>query len=623
MDSRLLDYYNRELGHLRELGGEFAKEFPKVARRLALDEFECIDPYVERLLEGLAFLAARVQLKIDAEFPRFAQNLIDIVYPHYLAPTPSMLVAQIDPQVNVGAMLNGVVVPRESELLTRVGAGEQRTRCKYRTGHDVTLWPLEVVDASYSAFTSDLDIGRSFGQARVAATIRIRLAMPEGTEVRALALDKLPVYLGHSALGAQLQQLILAHGVGLVVRSEDGTPESITRLGRDAIRSFGYEDDQSLLPYTKRSFHGYRLLHEYFAFPSRFCFVEFADLASGLRRIKSRAVELIVLLNRADPTFEGRVSASHFALHCVPAVNIFRRRGAVIRLSDEESEYHVVPDRNRPLDIEVFHVTRVEGQPARDSKRIRFLPLYAATDATAANSDGAYYVVNRLPRGLVAGQARRSARSRYVGSEAFLSLVDGQHGAFRSSLREVKLDLLCTNRDLPLHLSLGHATGDFDLESDAPVNTIRCLGTHTAPRASAANGDLTWRLIRHLSLNYGSLAGGEQNSAEPLRELMRLYADLGEPALKTQIDGIQQVSTAPISRRVPGLRYGAARGLEVTLVYDGQYFQGASAFLLGSVLARFFQRYVSLNSICETVLKTLDHREVMRWPASVGTRPIL
>src|SRR5437870_6692386 len=116
MERRLLDYYNRELQHVREVGAEFAREFPKIAGRLGLEAFECADPYVERLLEGFAFLAARVQLKIDSEFPRFTQHLLEILYPHYLAPTPSMAVVQLQPNLREGSLAQGYKVPRGSAM---------------------------------------------------------------------------------------------------------------------------------------------------------------------------------------------------------------------------------------------------------------------------------------------------------------------------------------------------------------------------------------------------------------------------------------------------------------------------------------------------------------------------
>src|SRR5215212_3414863 len=140
MDRRLLSYYNRELQHLREMGGEFAREFPKIAGRLALEEFTCADPYVERLLEGFAFLAARVHLKLDAEFPRFTQHLLEMIYPHYLSPTPSMVTVQMQPNLLEGSLAQGYTVPRGTDMHSTLGRGDQ-TGCEYRTAHDVTLWP--------------------------------------------------------------------------------------------------------------------------------------------------------------------------------------------------------------------------------------------------------------------------------------------------------------------------------------------------------------------------------------------------------------------------------------------------------------------------------------------------
>jgi len=147
MDPRLLQYYERELQHVREMGAEFAQEFPKIAGRLGLEGFECADPYVERLLEGFAFLAARVQLKLDAEFPRFTQHLLDVVYPHYLAPTPSMAVVQFAPDPG-GIPAEGFRIARDNILHSVIGPDEQ-TACEYRTAHDVTLFPIEVARAEF------------------------------------------------------------------------------------------------------------------------------------------------------------------------------------------------------------------------------------------------------------------------------------------------------------------------------------------------------------------------------------------------------------------------------------------------------------------------------------------
>src|SRR5436309_6759902 len=148
MDPRLLQFYNLELQHLREMGAEFAQQFPKIAARLGMNGLEVADPYVERLLEGVSFLAARVQLKLDAEFPRFTQALLEIIYPHYLAPTPSMLIAQLKPDLNDPNLGTGALVARGTAMSGLQGP-EDATACEFRTAHDVSLWPVEVTSASY------------------------------------------------------------------------------------------------------------------------------------------------------------------------------------------------------------------------------------------------------------------------------------------------------------------------------------------------------------------------------------------------------------------------------------------------------------------------------------------
>ncbi len=156
MDRRLLNFYNIELQHLRETAAEFARDFPKIAGRLSLDKEAkeiCPDPFVERLLEGFAYLAARVHLKLDAEFPRFTQSILETVYPHYLSPTPSMALVRFGVLKQAAQMENGFLIPRGSSLKGSL-AKDEKTACEYRTAHDVHLWPIHVVEAQY--YTRDL-----------------------------------------------------------------------------------------------------------------------------------------------------------------------------------------------------------------------------------------------------------------------------------------------------------------------------------------------------------------------------------------------------------------------------------------------------------------------------------
>lgn len=624
MDPRLLKYYNRELQYMREMGGEFAREFPKIAGRLGLDGFECADPYVERLLEGFAFLAARVQLKADAEFPRFTQHLLQIVYPHFLAPIPSMAVVQFQPDMSEGSLMNGFVVRRDSVLRSPLGKGEQ-TPCEYRTAHDVTLWPVEITEAEY--FTYSREVGAIdlpvLQQAR--AGVRLRLRSTAGLTFDKLALDSLTLFLRGGELAMRLYEQLLANRLAMVVRPARRPPAWTEVVDRSRIKSVGFDDRQALLPYPARSFHGYRLLHEYFAFPDRYLFVELAGLAPAVRRCKENELEVLVLLDRADPSLLNVVDAAKFALYCAPAINLFPRRADSIHLSERQSEYHVVPDRTAPMDFEVYDVTGVVGSGTSATSDQEFLPFYSRTNLSAHARDRAYYTTRRVPRVLSARQRDTGTRASYVGSEVFLSLVDADEAPYPTDLKQLALTTLCTNRDLPLLLPVGQGRTDFTLQSGAPVGAVRCLSGPTGPRPSRAEGEFAWRLISHLSLNYLSLVDSdERQGAAALRDLLLLYGGDSEPSLQIQAEGLKSVQSSPIVRRIPNsgpIAFG--RGLEATVTFDEAAFEGSGVFLLGAVLEQFMARYVSVNSFTETVIKTLKRGEIIRWPARIGRRHAL
>ncbi|MCB1918932.1 MAG: type VI secretion system baseplate subunit TssF [Candidatus Competibacteraceae bacterium] len=625
MDPRLLQYYNRELQFVRELGGEFAREFPKIAGRLGLEGFECTDPYVERLLEGFSFLAARVQLKMDAEFPQFTQHLLEILYPHYLAPTPSMAIARFLPDPTEGALEQGFVIPRDAELRSLLGKGEQ-TSCEYRTAHPVTLWPLEIAEAHYFAGkepVAALDLPQAH-KIRAGVRLRLRTTQP-GLPFSKLPLERLSLYLqGSDALPMHLYEQLLANVVTLVARPGQRPAPWHEVIPGPAIHRLGFEQDQALLPYAPPSFQGYRLLQEYFAFPQRYLFVELSGLGSSVRRCTGEELEILILLNRADSALENRVAAENFVLFCAPAVNLFPKRADRIHLGPQVAEYHVIPDRTRPMDFEVYQVKGVTGIGAEGEEQ-EFLPFYAHYDRLNQRSQRSFYTVHRLPRLLSSHQRRVGPRSSYIGSEIYLALVDADETPYRGNLQQLAVSTLCTNRDLPLHMPIGRGETDFTLSSGAPVKAVRCVTGPSLPRFSRAHGDTAWRLISHLSLNYLSITDtDERQGAAALRELLALYGDLAEATVQRQIDGVVSVQAQPITRRAlaPG-PIAFARGQEVTVYLDEAAFEGAGAFLLGAVLERFFAKYASINSFTETVVRSTERGEIIRWPARIGRRHTL
>ena len=625
MNAKLLRYYERELAHLREIGGEFARDYPKVAGRLGLETYACADPYVERLLEGFSFLAARVQLKIDAEFPRFTNHLLELVYPQYLAPTPSMAVVQLQPDMSEGSLAAGFKVPRDTALHSQLGKGDQ-TACEFRTAHDVTLWPVELVQARYfacGAHVAGIDLSRLGG---VKAALRLRLRVGAGLTFSDLALDRLPLHIrGGEAMPSRILEQLLAQAAGVLVMPVQEHVDWHQFLPKSAIRSVGYSDSEALLPSGPRSFQGYRLLQEYFAMPQRFMFAEVAGLANSVSRCTAEQLDVIVLFKKLDPVLEQSLSAANFGLYCTPAINLFPMRTERVHLSDQQSEYHVIPDRTRPMDYEIYQIESVTGYGSGAEASQTFESFYRANDLHARTPPNAFYQLRRDARVLSEQQRRQGPRSSYIGSELFLSLVDAQEAPHRSDLRQLGIDTLCSNRDLVLSMPVGSGRTDFTVESGAPVQSVRCVAGPTVPAPSFAEGETAWRLVSHLSLNYLSLLDQDrEQGAIALRDLLRLYCRVDDEAAHKQIEGLRSVTADSIVRRLPlpgPITYG--RGLQVCVTLDESAFEGAGVFVLGSVLEQFFAKYVSLNSFTETVIKSAARGVIMQWPARVGRCEIL
>lgn len=626
VDRRLLQYYERELRHLREVAGEFAGEYPKIASRLSLDEFACADPYVERLLEGFAFLSARVHLKMDSEFPRFTQHLLQTVYPHYLAPTPSMAIVCFEPDLTEGELASGYHIERESRLRSVLGRGEQ-TSCEYRTGHEVILWPIQVVQAQYY---TPRDLGELMLPENVRtgakAGIRIRLKATADLNFDKLSLDKLSFYLqGSDQTPSRIYEQIFSKALSVVGCSIQRPSEIYAHIKSNMLRRQGLNDDEALLPVSPPSFEGYRLIHEYFAFPQRYLFFELLNLQQIVSKCEDNQLDIIILLSEPDLELERVVDANCFRLYCTPAINLFRKRTDRIHVSDQFSEFHILPDRTRPLDYEVHSIEEVTGYGSSTGMEQEFQSFYSSGGFDDAQNDKAYYAIERLPRKKSSREKLKGRRSSYAGSEVFLSIVDSTATPYHPDLKQLGVISMCTNRDLPLHMPVGRGKTDFTLDEGAPVTSIKCTTGPTQPYPAYEDGEISWRLISHLSLNYLSMTDNDtETGAAGLRDILRLYGNVAEHSIRKQIDGLKSISTKPIMRRIRKAGpISFAQGLEIDVTFDDSAFHGIGPFILGSVLELFFKKYVSINSFTETVIHTVEKGEIMRWPARLGLRQIL
>jgi type VI secretion system protein ImpG len=608
----LLDYYERELTFLRQMGAEFAEKYPKIASRLLLEPDRCEDPHVERMIEAFAFLAGRVHLKIDDEFPEITEALLGILFPHYIRPIPAMSVVEFHLDPEQGKLSTGLKVPRASLLYSRPVDG---VPCRFRTCYDLTLWPLTVAEAQW---TTPDRLQPPVKGASAAAALRFDLRALGDASFDKLELRSLRFYLnGESNLVHALYELLLNNTAQILVRDPSNPRLRPLELPAGSIQAAGFEDDEALLPYSRRSFAGYRLLQEYFAFPEKFFFVTLGGLeALRTAGFKERAefVLLISPFERADrqQMLELGVTEKTLRPDCTPVINLSEHTAEPILLDQLRHEYPIVPDVRRRHALEIFSIEEVVSANPQTQEVTHFEPFFSYRHGRSREKNQTFWHATR----------RASAKRNDEGTDMFLSLVDLSGRPAKANVETLTVRCLCTNRDLPARLPFGNEAGDFELEGMPSIRRILTLKKPTPALRPPVGKAALWRLISQLSLNYLSLVG---EGREALQEILRLYNFSDSTYLEKQIQGITKISSRRHFARViseNGITF--VRGTQVEAAFDEEQFVGGGVYLFASVLERFLGLYVSMNSFSQLVARTSQRKEPLKeWPPRAGQTVLL
>lgn len=653
MNQEFLDLYDQELRLFMEHSKEFAEEYPGIADRLGGLAGERMDPMVGGLLEGAAFLAARVQLKLKHEFPEFTNNLIEQLLPNYLAPTPSALLAGVTPPYSDPGLREGVRIPRGAYLDATYLERERRVACRYRLGGEITLWPFEITAAEYIPAPGPLQaLGLKLGPRALAGlrlTLTHRMMADPQQEPSAAEVLKEPAswfagcrtreldfhLLGTEGEAVALYEQLFANCTGIHFRHLDAFGDPVvTPADGVKLEQLGFEEDEALLPGDTRVFRGFDLLRELFWFPRKFLGFRLDGLASIMPKLTAKTVDIVFVFDEVNTRLPGAVRKEMFALYAAPAVNLFEKAADRIPVKTNQHEFHVVPDRSRALDYEPHSILSVHAHYVGGREKQPVHPLYSSPEG-ASQVHGLHYTQRRLPRRRSTAERRLGQASDYTGTEMFISLVEPAGVKESASVAELSVRALCSNRHLTEHLPTGVGGADFRLIDNVSLD-VSCLAGPTPPREpivsqlklrseTASTGVVTWRLINLISLNQlGLVQRGAGQNGEALRELLSLFADLADSATERRIRGIKSVDSRPVVRRFPQRAgTGAARGLEITVLLDEKAFEGSGVFLLGAVLDRFFAEYAAMNHFTQTVIRTVERGEVMRFPPRAGARRIL
>jgi type VI secretion system protein ImpG len=630
MRDELLGYYERELVFLRRMGADFARKYPKIASRLLLEGEKIEDPHVERMIEAFALLTGRVGLKLDDELPEITESFINLLYPHYLAPIPSMAVTQFSFGSPNDKITSAQVLERGTRLNSRPVDG---TPCQFRTAYDVQLLPLELESASLESPAPKNSQGKY-------ADCFIKLSMKcfggaNLHEMKNAGTDQAPKFFrfyidGDPQLVYPLYEIIFNQAVSVEFRPKDTPinartmktltgiqlklPDPIVLPADEAIKQVGFDDSEAILPFTNRSFKGYRLLSEYFAFPYKFLFFDIHGSDRAAANKFGGHFDIFIHLKDVTPPI-APVTKETFRIGCSPVVNLFSRLADPVYVSQQKYEYHIIPDIHRQSTTEIYSIDGVFTSDPRTNTTREFSPFYSMRHAYGEQMEKSYWYAAR----------RQSQRRDDAGSEIHISLVDANFNPSAPAVEVLNVRTTCTNRDLPARLPFGGKDGDFEVEGTALVSRVRCLTKPTATIRPPQRRALQWRLISHLNLNYLSLVNSENGSPDALQEILHLYNFDDSSVTRKQILGIVGIETRKAVRQIGG-RVGAGfvRGLETTVTFDEEQYVGSGMFLFASVLERFLALYASLNSFNQLAIRSEQREEnIKSFPPRAGEQVLL
>lgn len=618
MNPRFLEFYSQELQYIREMGQEFAQRYPKIAGRLGLSTTEVEDPYVERLLEGFAFLTGRVQYKLDQEFPAFCEQLLQCLQPNALAPIPSMGIVQIIPNLKDPQLKSGPEISGRTRLTTTHRS--QRGVCaSFRTSQDIQVWPISIEKVDYQSQPKVPVWLKDWQGSRLVSTVSVRLQVAEGITLNQLeGLDYLDFFINSGDEHAyQFLDHLIANQV-LTWVEFDNQEFSNSAL---VFEHLGFDEHQALLPDGQLNFSGFRLIQEMMVFPEKFLFFRIKGLKRILQKVESRNFTIQLGLKQKMPQLGQSLNADSLALFCSPVINWFEHR-CDRSTPKGHSKTLLLADRVHPQDYEIHSIVRVKGYETPHSKGVEIPPLFGPGNHNCPQGLG--YVFERHVS--VESEVRKTqgGRSRYLGTDTYLSLQNPrEHTELTGGFTQFSVVANCTNRDLPLTLPFGKGQSDFQPLAHLPSANIRMMRGPTRPVSRLYTGRQVWELIEHSSLNYLSLIQGE-NSVESLHRLLSLYANPKEPGQMGLAQSVMQVQCQPASEPIfcRG-RSVFVRGLSVEIGLDAEHTSGYGLAIPGAVLAHYLSRFVSINSFVKTRVTSQQTGFDFTWPALAGSRPVL
>lgn len=586
------EYYDEEQQYLDDAGREFARAYPGRARFLDMGQRDDRDPYVERLLEGFAFLTGRIRQKLDDELPELTQSLLGLMWPHILRPIPSLSILEF--QVASGRFQEPHTILKGAEIASQ--PVRQRYACRFQTCYDVHVRPIVLTDVvleDRSALRFQFRIDQGIDLPKL-------FSMDGGSDYQKKCRRSIRLFI-HDVdprANATLHLYLTRYAEKVVIQTSPDDP-GVTIGGEEGVQPVGFAPEEGLLPYKNQSFIGYRLLQEYFAYSRKFSFFDIFGFDRLRLSEEVENLEVRVFFDREFP-LDIRFTGDNFRLHCTPIVNLSQTQAQPRPINHESVEYRI----SAPDSYEVYSVDTVEGIVPSTMQRRPYVPFYSFKHNLAGDGSSEpdrYY--NTITRSAV----RRNAEGQpetYLNT--YISIITPDVEAGELNEETLSLEITCTNGRLARELKEGDICNRISESKVPEFVQFRNITQPTFILYPPFESGLEWRFISHLALNYLSLS-----DTEAMRDLLSLYDWTTERSVRESnrlyIASIRNTVVTPQDIIHRG---AVVRGANVKLeIVKENFANEEDIYLFGLVMREFLEMYSSINSFIQLTLVSHDSKE--------------
>jgi type VI secretion system protein ImpG len=570
------EYFEAEMRSLQDLAQEFSEAYPEQAAMLNLNAVKDRDPYVERLLEGMAFLTSQIRQRLDDSVPEISERLLDQIMPAMIRPYPSNTIVQFIPNVQNKETL----VVDKGRCVKAMNVGPLNANCTFNTAYPVSVLPVQL----HHVLSEDKTNGGSI----------IRLTFKKNSQAKweEIDLSQLKLYLSadlllayalfHTITDSQTSVHVEVPGRGLLSSSK-----TIKFIGAHQNAS-----DNLLLSHG-RTRTGLSLMHDYFCAREKYLFVE-PNGIDGIKIPETADQFTIEISSAISLPVDTRLTSDHLKLYCVPAVNLYQEDAEPVHVDHTKSEYRVNPDRQVAEFSSIYSIMEVSGRDQLSGETNYYMPIHAMQHR---KQDDRVYVTNHRTAGVDKRVTYISLNSTPPFNPEVVSMV-----------------AMVTNDQYPRrYIEIGgvNKVGE-DINRQVTVANV----TRPSKMLHAPNfQDYQWQLVSLLSLKLSSL-----ESVDNLKHLLILFDWSELPENQRKIEAISGIRTNITHRLKRGVLF---QGLEITIELAESGFSSISdMYLFGSVLHSFFSDFANMTEFVQTRVVQLPSYKEWKWSPVFGNKAL-